>query len=38
MALMTRGSNSRIHETIFENRFMHVQELRAAWCPYQIGW
>jgi len=28
MALMTRaGGNSRITETIFENRFMHVQEL-----------
>lgn len=28
MALMTRAEgNSRIHETIFENRFMHVQEL-----------
>jgi len=28
MALMTRADgNSRIHETIFENRFMHVQEL-----------
>ncbi|MEI6572721.1 MAG: UDP-N-acetylglucosamine 1-carboxyvinyltransferase [Alphaproteobacteria bacterium] len=28
MALMTRASgSSRIHETIFENRFMHVQEL-----------
>jgi UDP-N-acetylglucosamine 1-carboxyvinyltransferase len=28
MALMTRASGpSRIHETIFENRFMHVQEL-----------
>lgn len=28
MALMTRAEGkSRIHETIFENRFMHVQEL-----------
>jgi UDP-N-acetylglucosamine 1-carboxyvinyltransferase len=28
MALMTRAEgNSRITETIFENRFMHVQEL-----------
>ena len=28
MALMTRaGGTSRITETIFENRFMHVQEL-----------
>jgi UDP-N-acetylglucosamine 1-carboxyvinyltransferase len=28
MALMTRaGGESRIRETIFENRFMHVQEL-----------
>ena len=28
MALMTRAEgDSRIHETIFENRFMHVQEL-----------
>ena len=28
MALMTRAKgSSRIHETIFENRFMHVQEL-----------
>ena len=28
MALMTRADgSSRIHETIFENRFMHVQEL-----------
>lgn len=28
MALMTRAEgNSTIHETIFENRFMHVQEL-----------
>ena len=28
MALMTRASgSSRIHETIFKNRFMHVQEL-----------
>ncbi len=28
MALMTRASGtSRIRETIFENRFMHVQEL-----------
>ena len=28
MALMTRGQGtSRITETIFENRFMHVQEL-----------
>ena len=28
MALMTRANGtSRIRETIFENRFMHVQEL-----------
>ncbi|WP_417672045.1 UDP-N-acetylglucosamine 1-carboxyvinyltransferase [Roseibium sp.] len=37
MALMTRaGGKSRITETIFENRFMHVQELARLGAQIQI--
>ncbi|WP_298966553.1 UDP-N-acetylglucosamine 1-carboxyvinyltransferase [uncultured Roseibium sp.] len=37
MALMTRaGGSSRITETIFENRFMHVQELARLGAQIQV--
>jgi UDP-N-acetylglucosamine 1-carboxyvinyltransferase len=37
MALMTRADgNSRIHETIFENRFMHVNEMVRLGAHIQI--
>ncbi|PVB60623.1 UDP-N-acetylglucosamine 1-carboxyvinyltransferase [Labrenzia sp. 011] len=37
MALMTRaGGSSRITETIFENRFMHVQELARLGASIQV--
>src|ERR1700756_2030638 len=37
MALMTRArGTSHITETIFENRFMHVQELVRLWAPIQL--
>jgi UDP-N-acetylglucosamine 1-carboxyvinyltransferase len=39
MALMTRaGGTSVIRETIFENRFMHVQELARLGARHFAGW
>ena len=39
MALMTRAKGtSRITETIFENRFMHVQELARLGAHIHLDW